>query len=211
MNSSIKILRGFKWLAALSLALLIFSAQEAQAATLYYYTYSMFENGQNTGFHRAFVHLYAIRDATDCWLYRIDGSNQGIDISTGAMYPSLAMVDGQPFDPVIIDGGGPGFGNAYFMLKSNYPMLWELGSDISGNPVDRDTFIISDNATFKGTRFFTFLYPEIGATGAASKGDIIMMHNPNAAIATVTVSYMPSAWTSVFECGRSVGTTVLSW
>src|SRR5207249_3992849 len=105
--------------------------------------------------------------------------------------------DGQPFEPAIIDAPGPGFGDAYFMLKSTYPMLWELGSDISSSAVDRDTFIISDNATFRGTRFFTFLYPQIGATGATSAGDIIVMHNPNPFPATVTLS----RWTGVLPAG----------
>src|SRR4051812_43944547 len=86
-----------------------FLAPVLRAGTLYYYTYSAFETGQDpSGFLNGYAHLYAIRDATDCWLYRVSQSNAGVDISTGAVYSSLGMMDGQPFDPAIVDGLGPG-------------------------------------------------------------------------------------------------------
>jgi uncharacterized repeat protein (TIGR01451 family) len=174
-------------------------ALPVQSAPLYT-TYSAWENGNNPGARQGHVYIYSIFPNTDCYLYTTTTSSPltPTDISTGALYTSLGMANGQPFAPGIIDPGGsgaPGFGDHYFMLKSTYPMIWELGSDITANAQDRDTFIVSDNATFRGQRFFTHLdcQADLGNNAVNPLGDEIIIWNPNTFPVTATLS----RWTGV--------------
>ncbi|MES2201305.1 MAG: hypothetical protein V4498_03555, partial [candidate division FCPU426 bacterium] len=190
-----------KFLLAICIALSGLAAPRLQGAAIFYYTYSAFETGANTGVRQGYVHLYSIFPNTDCYLYTTSTSSATapVNIATGPVYTSLGMADGQPFDPVIQDPPAPltGFGDHYFMLKSNHPMIWELGGDISGGSAqDRDTFIISDNATFRGSRFFTHLDWDQAMTAdvtAPVAGDLIIVWNPNAFPIQATIA----RWTGV--------------
>ncbi len=164
------------------LFLLLSSRLQAAALPYAYTTHCAFQTGDNPGVNRGYVHAYAIAPGTSCVMYRAGQTD--VDITSGPSAASAGMAVGQPFSPFTIDPKTSmtgGLGNSFFLLNSNYPMIWEIGTTQRSDRIDRHCFVLSDNITYAGDRFYTYLYSADMATGPGWDifGDTVIIYNPN--------------------------------
>ncbi len=91
-------------------------------------------------------------------------------------------VEGFPIDWRSLNGNVP-FGQMFFKITSDYPVIWESGNVNIGSNFDYEIGVLSLNGTLRGRTFYTFMQP-LSAGGVA---DVLTVFNPDAVPKNITV------------------------